>query len=165
MRPPACQGGCGKAIELRWWTCHPVTLEDDFRECGACHGAQPPGFDAEAHRQHQRESHCPKIPREEWIEPDAPAHLVGAASRTLLGTPDDRAGEGCHYCPGAYAREPVAIEAQRALDWWETGQLGHLYQDGVPEIVCDAVDVARATRAAWQREGARLRATSKKNET
>jgi hypothetical protein len=74
-----------------------------------------------------------------------------------MGTPEQNFAEGCHYCPGAYAREPVAAEARRALEWWDTGQLALLYPGGVPEVVTEAVDVARCARALWRAEGERLR--------
>jgi hypothetical protein len=138
---------------MLWWTCHPATGEDEFSACGACHGAQPLSDD---HRDYQRRNHCPRVPRETWIDPDLPAYAVGRAAETLLGTPDENFGDGCLHCPGAYAREPAALEARRALEWWDTGQLALLYPGAVPEVVAEAVDVARRTRLLWRAEGERL---------
>lgn len=111
-----------------------------------------------AHRDHQRANHCPHIPREEWDDHGGPPPTWGACNENGEGRADD-----CHHCPGAYAREPAAVEARRALEWWDTGQLGHLYPDGVPEVVCEAIDVARGVRAAWRREG--VRQTKPKDKT
>jgi hypothetical protein len=142
---------------MLWWTCHPATGDDEFAACGACHGTQPPEETSEDHRDYQRRNHCPMVPRDTWIDPDLPAYVAGRAAETLLGTPDQNFGEGCQHCPGAYAREPIALEARRALEWWDTGQLALLYAGGVPEVVTEAVDVARRTRLVWRAEGDRLR--------
>lgn len=156
MPRAVCPRGCIKAVELIWWTCDPATGEDRFSLCGGCHGKPlPEGVSPTEFREYQRQQNCPGIPRDEWI-PYAEASPPPLAD--LCGSPEVNYAAGCHHCPGAYAREPAAREAQRALKWWDTGQLGHLYPDGVPEVVCEAVDVADAARASWIHERDRLRA-------
>jgi hypothetical protein len=144
-----CPGGCGKAIEAVWWTCDPATGDDLFAACGYCHGEQPPqGFSPDDHRAYQRANRCPSIPREEWDE---------SAPQIEAGPDGENALDGCHHCPGAYAREPAAQEAARARRWWDKGQLALIYPEGVTEAVADAVDLADQTANRWRVEGERLR--------
>ena len=98
------------------------------------------------HRDWQRRMRCPSIPASDW-EGD-PVHL---------GTPDRNVAEGLDCCPGAYARAPAAVEAERARVWWAKSQLEVLYPLGVPAVIVDAVEKAESERLEWEAEGARLR--------
>lgn len=43
-------------------------------------------------------------------------------------------------CPTALARSPAVGEAWRAWRWWENGCLADRFPDGIPIILCRAVE-------------------------
>lgn len=95
-------------------------------------------------REHQCANRCPHIDPSEWTSGGIPCAENG--KDLALDAP---------HCPGALARQSVAIEALRARRWWEQGQLRDLYRE-VPQVVIAAVEAADADLTAWRNERTRL---------
>lgn len=121
----------------------PVSGEDNFLRCGECDGSRPAGPGL---RDHQRGNRCPYLPPTEWTD----------AGRLPCGEDGLDHGAAAPYCPGALARQPVAMTTLRARGWWEKGQLALLYPEGVPQVVVEAVEAADADLQRWRAEGQRL---------